>query len=61
MKITPIELYVFKRKIKFIVQLTNNEATEDLLRLGANSSMSDIFECLEIDFENGEFSDPFGA
>jgi len=53
MKITPIELYVFKRKIKFIVQLMNNEATADLLRLGANSSMRDIFERLEIDFENG--------
>ena len=53
MRITPIELYIYRRKIKFIIQLTNNEATAELLKFGANSTLTDIFVDLGIDFEIG--------
>jgi hypothetical protein len=53
MRITPIELYIYRRKIKFIIQLTNNEATAELLNFGANSTLTDIFVDLGIDFEIG--------
>ena len=49
MGISPIDLYILKRKLGFLIQLTNNEVTSDLLANGAHNTLSDVFTTLEID------------
>ncbi len=48
MKITPISLYLFKRKISFLLELLNNQATNELVAKGIHNSMSDTIEKLNL-------------
>ena len=48
LNITPIELYLTKRKLVFILQLLNNESTNELLSKGIHNCLNDIVEKLGI-------------
>jgi hypothetical protein len=48
MKITPISLYLFKRKISFLLELLNNQATNELVAKGIHISMNDTIEKLKL-------------
>jgi hypothetical protein len=48
MGITPISLYIYKRKISFILQLLQNTATSELISHGVHETLSDIIESLGI-------------
>jgi hypothetical protein len=48
MNINPLELYIFKRKLYFILQLLMNTATSEFLRLGVHISLSDTFSSIGI-------------
>jgi hypothetical protein len=48
MGITPIDLYIFKRKISFILQLLKNQATCELIINGIHLSISDTIEKLGV-------------
>ncbi len=48
MGITPIALYLFKRKINFILQLLKNTATSELITKGIHASIRDTIEKLDI-------------
>ncbi len=50
MKITPISLYLFKRKISFLLELLNNQATSELVAKGIHNSMSDTIERLNLNY-----------
>jgi hypothetical protein len=47
--ISPLETYLLKRKIGFLRQLANNEATSELLIAGKHESLKDIIEYLKLD------------
>jgi len=49
MGITPIELYIVKRKLYFILQLLSNKATNELVTKGIHRSLDDIFVMLGIE------------
>ena len=48
MGITPISLYLVKRKISFILQLLKNQATSELITNGIHMSISDTLEKLNV-------------
>ena len=48
MGITPIALYLFKRKINFILELLKNTATSELITKGIHASIRDTIEKLDI-------------
>ena len=49
MGITPIELYIVKRKLYFILQLLSNKATNELVTKGIHRSLDDIFVMIGIE------------
>jgi hypothetical protein len=52
MDIRPIAMQLYKRKLGFIVQLANNEATSNLLREKRHSTLKDVIESLDVDLES---------
>ena len=48
--ITPIAIYLIKRKINFILELLKNMATSELITKGVHRSLRDTIEILEIPF-----------
>jgi hypothetical protein len=48
--VSPYEVYLLKRKISFLKQLANNEATQELLLAGNHSSLEDIMKYIKIDY-----------
>jgi hypothetical protein len=48
MGITPIGVYIYKRKVCFILQLINNRATNELISNGYHDSLGDILETIGI-------------
>jgi hypothetical protein len=48
MGITPIELYIYKRKICFILQLIRNRATNELISNGCHETLDDIIASIGI-------------
>ena len=57
MGITPIALYLFKRKINSILQLLKNTATSELLTKGIHASIKDTIEKLDIKSTYVEFGE----
>jgi hypothetical protein len=51
MHTSPMKIYLLKRKLNFLKQLANNEATADLLVCGCHHSVKDILDFLDIDYE----------
>ena len=51
MGISPLEVYLFKRKLGFLIQLTNNEVTSELLAHRASWTLADVLERLNIDYD----------
>jgi hypothetical protein len=51
MDISPIEIYLLKRKIGFLMQLANNTATQELLVAGNHESLKEILLYLNIDYQ----------
>jgi hypothetical protein len=49
MGITPIELYIVKRKLYFILKLLSNKATHELVTKGIHRSLDDIFVMIGIE------------
>ena len=49
MRITPISLYLLKRKINFLLELLNNQATNELVANGIHTSMSDTINKLKLE------------
>jgi hypothetical protein len=47
--ITPIELFLIKRKLFFILQLINNSATNELITKGIHRSLDDIFSLIGVE------------
>jgi hypothetical protein len=47
---SPMKIYMLKRKLNFLKQLANNEATADLLVCGCHHVVSDVLVFLNIDF-----------
>ncbi len=52
--ITPIELYIYKRKLYFILQLLANPATEELLCIGIHKTLDSVFRSIDIKKEDKE-------
>ena len=50
--ITPIELYIYKRKLYFILQLLANTATGELLSLGVHKTLDSVFRSIGIKKED---------
>jgi hypothetical protein len=51
MGITPIGLYLYRRKINFIIELLNNRATNDLESKGVHSTLADVIYTLGLSEE----------
>jgi hypothetical protein len=51
MGISPIEIYLLKRKLGFLIQLTNNEITSKLLEQGAHNTFKETFDLLDIVYD----------
>jgi hypothetical protein len=51
MGITPIGLYLYKRKLNFIIELLNNRATNDLVSKGVHSTLADAIYTLGLSEE----------
>jgi hypothetical protein len=54
MKITPFELYIYKRKLYFILQLLANPATSELLSLGIHKTLDGVLQSIGIKKESIE-------
>jgi hypothetical protein len=52
MGVTPIELYIYKRKLCFILQLLKNKATNDLVSRGTHETLKEIIKDLEVGVED---------
>jgi hypothetical protein len=48
MNIIPIELYVFKRKLHFTLQLLSNASTNELVSSGIHNTLGDVFTSIGI-------------
>jgi hypothetical protein len=48
MNITPIKLYLYKRKLHFILQLLSNKSTAELLNLGVHKTLETIIDTIGI-------------
>ena len=48
MGITPIELFIYKRKICFILQLIRNRATNELISNGYHDTLDDVIDSIGI-------------
>ena len=48
MNINPIKLYLYKRKLYFILQLLNNKSTAELLSSGVHRTLDSMFETIGI-------------
>jgi hypothetical protein len=48
MGITPIPLYIYKRKINFILELLKNQATNELVSSGTHETLGDVISSLGI-------------
>ena len=51
MHTSPMKIYMLKRKLNFLKQLENNEATADLLVCGCHHVVSDVLAFLNIDYD----------
>jgi hypothetical protein len=52
LNITPIELYILKRKLFFILQLLQNKATSELIENGVHRSIDDTLELIGVKKEH---------
>ena len=58
MNITPITLYILKRKIKFISSLLDNEATREMMQNGIHRSLNDVISYLGVTEMDANSSGP---
>ena len=54
MNITPIKLYLYKRKLYFILQLLSNKSTAELLSLGVHKTLEPIMDTIGINKDHVE-------
>ena len=52
MGITPLELYIFKKKLYFVIQLLNNSATNEIISAGIHVSVADVLAKIGINQEH---------
>ena len=48
LNVTPIKLYIFKRKLQFIIQLLNNSSTKELVGKGIHNTLIETLEMIGI-------------
>ncbi len=60
MDISPFEVFILKRKIGFLKQLANNEATQELLLSGNHESLENVLVYLDIDCRGDAGRNPEG-
>ena len=48
LNITPLEIYIFKRKLYFILQLLKNKATYELMIRGIHHSLDDVLKIIGV-------------
>ncbi len=58
MGITPMVLYLYKRKISFTLELLKNQATSELMTKGTHETLSDVIASLGIFSEGNPLSGP---
>jgi hypothetical protein len=52
MGVTPLKLYILKRKLFFILQLLVNKATNELITLGVHRTLRDVLDIIGVKDED---------
>jgi hypothetical protein len=59
MEITPIKLYIIKRRISLLIQLLKNEATIELVSFGIHNTLNDIIDYIGVKKDHIELGDTY--